>query len=416
MMRFNSSINTLETYRPINDSRYQIPMWTSDHLDQTGLVVSYDLGDSRCYNNARSFLYVRAFTVTTAARAANYTVEYSDDNSTWTAAWTGTMTSLSTSGGVIQGTGGGGSYGVHRYWRYRVTGTVTGHHPRVSRIFFVDATGYEIDVVRFGEDNMADSGSIPDVSSTYGTGPTHTLDFATVMGDLSGFNHHSTLVGNCQYVGDRAGGIHFDGSGNQYTRVNSTRHLAMDHQLTMMVIFKIDTNNGGGLGYSGLSAGQARQCLIGKHYLEYELGIYPGDFGMGGGIHTYLARGVNNYGAYTEGISCGAPWGAWKPEQWYCITTTLSGMVERGYFNGVASHGSGSTGGGSSTYHLKGEAGTASTGTSDGSGNHLYLGMRFPAGGLYLKGTIGVAKIWNRALTPDEVFANYAIYKQRYGI
>lgn len=54
-----------------------------------------------------------------------------------------------------------------RYWRYSVGSTITGHHPRVSRIMLVDQTNQAIDVVNFTSDNCSDSGTIPGQGTTY---------------------------------------------------------------------------------------------------------------------------------------------------------------------------------------------------------------------------------------------------------
>jgi len=89
-------------------------------------------------------------------RSANYTVEYSDDNSNWTTAWTGVM-SNNTATGIQQGTGGGGSYGTHKYWRYVEGSAVVGHHPRISRIILSDGTN-DTNLIVYNYDNSSDVG------------------------------------------------------------------------------------------------------------------------------------------------------------------------------------------------------------------------------------------------------------------
>ena len=91
------------------------------------------------------------------ARGANYTVQYSEDNSNWSDAWSG---NYSTNGcGLISGTGGGGNYGVHQYWRYQIGSSTTIHHPNVARIVLVTTDATEINIVTVTGDNCADSGS-----------------------------------------------------------------------------------------------------------------------------------------------------------------------------------------------------------------------------------------------------------------
>jgi len=98
-------------------------------------------------------------------RSANYAVAYSDDNVNWTNAFTGVMDSNNATGGTgtcgtIQGTGtGNGSYGRHIYWRYTVTGSVVGHHPRTSRVWLEDAAGNQYLLHRFINDNFDDIGN-----------------------------------------------------------------------------------------------------------------------------------------------------------------------------------------------------------------------------------------------------------------
>ena len=108
----------------------------------------------------------KIYHVTTAPRSANYTVEYSDDNSTWTTAFGGVMSSMDgtvgikvgtvTSGG--SGTTGTGAWGPHLYWRYVEGATVSGHHPRCSRIIFTDSTGRDFNFRVFAVDNSSDIG------------------------------------------------------------------------------------------------------------------------------------------------------------------------------------------------------------------------------------------------------------------
>ena len=106
----------------------------------------------------------RCYHVTTATRSANYTVQWSDDGSSWTTAFGGVMaatvpgyiTGTVTSAG--SGTTGDGTYGAHTYWRYVEGSTVSGHHPRVSKVYLTDSSGIEYMVANFGYDNHTDRG------------------------------------------------------------------------------------------------------------------------------------------------------------------------------------------------------------------------------------------------------------------
>lgn len=93
-------------------------------------------------------------------RGANYTVSWSDDNSSWTTAWSGNSTAYSC--GNTNSSGGGGSYGTHRYWRYVVGGaTLNGHHPRCSKIYLKVSNGSQTNIKVYTSDNCSDGGGIP---------------------------------------------------------------------------------------------------------------------------------------------------------------------------------------------------------------------------------------------------------------
>jgi hypothetical protein len=90
-------------------------------------------------------------------RSANYVVEWSDDNSSWTQAWTG-VASNNTQCGLLTGTGGSGSYGTHRYWRMRDTGGISGHFPRVARHILTRSNGADTNIRVYTGDNCSDGG------------------------------------------------------------------------------------------------------------------------------------------------------------------------------------------------------------------------------------------------------------------
>ena len=99
------------------------------------------------------------------SRGANYTVQYSDDNSNWTTAFTGNM---STSGcGLITGSGtGNGSYGGHRYWRYVVGAGTNIHHPNASRYVLSDGTT-DYNIYVHTSDNCSDIGTFGGEGTIY---------------------------------------------------------------------------------------------------------------------------------------------------------------------------------------------------------------------------------------------------------
>lgn len=49
----------------------------------------------------------------------------------------------------------------YRYVRYETLDTISGHHPRVSRLWFIGPNGTTLETTTFVADNCADSGTIP---------------------------------------------------------------------------------------------------------------------------------------------------------------------------------------------------------------------------------------------------------------
>ena len=119
---------------------------------------------------------VKAYSVYNGASvSSNYTVDYSDDGSSWTTAFSGVMDNGSACG-IFSGTNpGNGSYGAHKYWRYVVGSAITSHHPRVSRIMLSDGTS-DYEIANFGSDNCSDSGGIPSANTVY----SYTFDASSV--------------------------------------------------------------------------------------------------------------------------------------------------------------------------------------------------------------------------------------------
>ena len=143
-----------------------------------GVFKERDLSLRGAIQSARSgtgyhFSTMKAYSVYNGgARGADYFVQYSADGSNWTTAWTG---NFSTNGcGLISGTGGGGDYGAHQYWRYQIGSATTTHHPNVARIVLVTIDATAINIVTVNADNCTDTGSFNNsiLGATY-TDPTY---------------------------------------------------------------------------------------------------------------------------------------------------------------------------------------------------------------------------------------------------
>ena len=180
---------------------------------RTGLILDLDASSVTSYSAIAVYKVECYSTFGGGLRSANYTVQYSDDNSTWTTAFTGVMSNNS-SCGIITGTNRNDSnYSKHRYWRYVEGGAVVGHHPRVSRIDFITKSGAVYNLVTYTTDNCADSGTyiVGTVSKDFGT---------TTWRDTSGSGNNGTLGASTAaptYSNQNGGSLVFDGS-NDYVQ------------------------------------------------------------------------------------------------------------------------------------------------------------------------------------------------------
>lgn len=123
-----------------------------------------------------------------------------------------------------------------------------------------------------------------------------------------------------------------------------------------------------------------RQVVVGKHYKEYEIGIYDT-----GNLHTYTS---NLAGGYDEGIFATMAEKVdpdWKKDKWYHIAWTLDGKNEVAYVNGLQIGD-----------HVKNNEGT------EPGANPLEIGRRV-GGGLPLMGSIDEVVIFNVTMEQDDV-------------
>ena len=177
---------------------------------------------------------VRAYSTFNGTRSSNYTVQYSDDNSSWTTAFGGVMRCTTT--GIItgsvtsagSGTTGDGSYGAHSYWRYVEGSAVESHHPRISRLWFVDSMGVEYQAVNYLGDNSSDAG-------TYLVG---TVSGTAISGKTSFVPLNSGTV-EVLVVGGGGGGSDYGGGGGGGVVYSST------YPVIAGTTYTVQTGNGG---------------------------------------------------------------------------------------------------------------------------------------------------------------------------
>ena len=140
-----------------------------------------------------------------------------------------------------------------------------------------------------------------------------------VAEDMSGKGNDGTLKGNPKWVKGVFGeALELDGI-DDYVDCGFADSLAMTDEITVMSWFRTDKK---------MSTSADRQAVVGKHYLEYEVGIYPN-----GAVHTYTNDGTG--AGYDEGINTAVPDATWVLGQWYHLAWTLDGTHETVYVDGI---------------------------------------------------------------------------------
>jgi len=142
--------------------------------------------------------------------------------------------------------------------------------------------------------------------------------------DSSGNGNHGALMGRPEWIDGKFGSA-LEFNGTNYVSIPDSESLGMTEEVTVMFYFWTDKK---------MAVFDDRQAIVGKHYLEYEVGIYPA-----GAIHTYTNDGTG--GGYDEGINTSITGkledkdADWIPEKWYHMAWTLNGQQETVYVNGI---------------------------------------------------------------------------------
>jgi len=329
-------------------------------IAKTGLVLDLDASSVTSYS-AIAVYSVQCYSVYNGGlRSANYTVQYSDDNSTWTTAFTGVMSNNS-SCGIITGTNRNDSnYGKHRYWRYVEGAAVAGHHPRVSRIDFITKSGAVYNLTTYTTDNCSDSGTyiVGTVSKDFGT---------TTWRDISGSSNNGTLTSGPTYSNSNKGTIVFD---------------YIDDAIT---------------GFSNV--GNPSSFTLSAWVRSSNISQAQNIFNANPPFFLRITSSTMRCAVYT---------GTWifvngsitlSSNVWYNLVLTYNQAFVKGYVNGVLDVNSAKTG-----VPIWGGAGSIRLGYTTG-------GEDAPS-----VTNIAVAQIYNRALTATEVSQNYEATRTRFGI
>ncbi|MBM3212627.1 LamG domain-containing protein [Candidatus Poribacteria bacterium] len=206
--------------------------------------------------------------------------------------------------------------------------------------------------------------------------------------DISGNKNHGTIMGKAKWGKGKFGQcVELDGI--SYISVPSSESLGMTEQVTLTAWIKTDKNM--------VDMWADRQVIVGKHYLEYEIGIYPQ-----GQIHTYTNDGTG--ANYDEGIMVSMAGklpdkdADWEKGKWYHLAWTLNKQREVAYVNGIK----------------LGEATKAHPGTKP-LANPLEIGRRV-GGSLYLTGAVDEVGIFKVELKEEDIQAIVKGYESALGL
>jgi len=202
--------------------------------------------------------------------------------------------------------------------------------------------------------------------------------------DMSGNGNDGQLMGNADWVeGPFGTAVEFDGTVASYVEVADSPSLQMEETVSVMFWVRSDKVM--------VDMWGDRQAVVGKHYTEYEVGIYTQ-----GQLHTYTWGRPGGDG-YDEGIMTAIngklPGGEadWEEGEWFHIAWTLENVHEIAYVNGVN----------------VGEFDKATENTKPGT-HTLEFGRR-QGGSLPLTGAIDEVAVFNTVLDADDVKMAYEL-------
>jgi hypothetical protein len=159
---------------------------------------------------------VKAYVTPSGNLVTTGSVKLGDDTRTASAAGAGT---IRWNGGVLQNSDGTdwidvGKVPGYRYTRYYVVSATVAHHPRISRIYLIDANGSKMQVYYSTSDNCSDQGAIPSNGNSF----THDAGSGNAN-QFTGFGFYSVYSG-----GNRGSNIKIEGSddNSSWTQIGST--------------------------------------------------------------------------------------------------------------------------------------------------------------------------------------------------
>ena len=202
----------------------------------------------------------------------------------------------------------------------------------------------------------------------------------TTWYDLSGNNIHGTLTNTPTYSSDFNGTFSFDGVNERVNLSSSSIIQNLTTNFTFQAYVRFNTTGG-------------------------QYGIFTKGTNFGGGWSVYVRQGpqFSLIGYNTSNVSSGllavSPAGGISTNNWYHITYTYNQVNVRCFINGTQVS--------SSSYSQ----------TFNSTGINPYIAWDGALGDPdYWPGNISSVKLYNRALTPQEVQQNYNATKSRFGL
>ena len=194
----------------------------------------------------------------------------------------------------------------------------------------------------------------------------------TVITDLSGNNNNGTLINGVGFNSGNGGSLVFDGV-NDYIQIPHSSSIAPSTgSISVEAIFKAS------------AAGSATNNIIYNKENEYEMSA-------GGGVISIAFRPNWAWVGDT----------AFNTNQWYHTMLTYDQSYQRLYVNGVQVY----------IAALSGAIGNVHS-------EPLRIGARGGSGSAFgfFNGSIPVVKVYNRALSANEVLQNFNANRSRYGL
>ena len=207
----------------------------------------------------------------------------------------------------------------------------------------------------------------------------------TVWKDLSGNGNNGTLVNGVGYTGDNNGSIVFDGVNGYVNFTDKPEFTFTDAKFSLEVFFRY------------VNKTKTDNSIIGKRDYGFTQREY--NFYMYEPISTPTLRFIisSNLTANWTIVESSTI----QKNTWYHAVATSDAGVGRIYLNGV----------------LNATNNSMNSSTTNGT-SPLTIGNAFNSGTAiqYFNGSIPLARIYNRALTSQEILQNFNATKGRYGI